>query len=528
MMSDENYYDEEVSSAIVAEEDDGSGVLFANSLVPSEPASEVVVVASDEEEEDEVLATVLVDEDAPILTSNKRSRKKPGPKPKRKRTSADCREAVEEARAMLQHVVGRLPMSIGSGGNIARVRALGKVTMDDDRFSSTHHIYPVGFSCDRYEFSPVHGRIIKLRCTIFDGEKVKKTQKENGLKVTYPEGPLFRIMWGVGIDEEQDIADYPYDMNMVSSAIKNGKYENNADELLPVEGMRVRVKYDQDQWYTGTITEAEEQEKGEVEITIQYDDGSIEHAVYPDPDIDLFVPGCEDEAAENGVIDLTEINGKVVTTVVGTSAIQAWGKAMVAMGLIDELTLEGGLEAVVSARNPTNGESDEEKEDIDLDVKREDETEEEHKLRNEIRAMKEDLEKARKKDREASIALANARLSCIGPFLCNPFQDRESHYPQQVQWLTTAIRKEKAKMGSTGNKRKIVTATDLLERNNTFFNADIESLVEGLPGTESLPNYIFHNFRFGFMPSAISESWREEAQYLRKDDEDEDEDERED
>eukprot|EP00548_Thalassiothrix_antarctica_P008239 CAMPEP_0194154578 /NCGR_PEP_ID=MMETSP0152-20130528/61247_1 /TAXON_ID=1049557 /ORGANISM="Thalassiothrix antarctica, Strain L6-D1" /LENGTH=151 /DNA_ID=CAMNT_0038860785 /DNA_START=48 /DNA_END=500 /DNA_ORIENTATION=+ len=151
MMSDENYYDEEVSSAIVAEEDDGSGVLFANSLVPSEPASEVVVVASDEEEEDEVLATVLVDEDAPILTSNKRSRKKPGPKPKRKRTSADCREAVEEARAMLQHVVGRLPMSIGSGGNIARVRALGKVTMDDDRFSSTHHIYPVGFSCDRYE-----------------------------------------------------------------------------------------------------------------------------------------------------------------------------------------------------------------------------------------------------------------------------------------------------------------------------------------------------------------------------------------
>ena len=54
--------------------------------------------------------------------------------------------------------------------------------------------------------------------------------------------------------------------------------------------MRVCVKYDQDQWYTGTITEPEEQEKGEVEITIQYNDGSIEHAVYPDPDIDLFVP----------------------------------------------------------------------------------------------------------------------------------------------------------------------------------------------------------------------------------------------
>ena len=105
---------------------------------------------------------------------------------------------------------------------------------------------------------------------------------------------------------------------------------------------------------------------------------------------------------------------------------------MAAMGVIDELTLEGGLEAVVSARNPTNGESDEEKEDTDLDVRREDKTEEEHKLWSEIRAMKEELEKARNKDCEASIALANARLSCIGPFLCNPFQDRESHCPQRL------------------------------------------------------------------------------------------------
>ena len=78
-------------------------------------------------------------------------------------------------------------------------------------------------------------------------------------------------------------------------------------------------------------------------------------------------------------------------------------------------------------------------------------------------------------------------------------------------------------MGSAGNKRKIVTATDLLERNNTFFNADIELLIEGLPVIESLPNYIFHNFCFGFMSSAISESWQEEAQYLRKDEKDKNE-----
>ena len=35
--------------------------------------------------------------------------------------------------------------------------------------------------------------------------------------------------------------------------------------------------------------------------------------------------GCEDEAAENRVINLSEINRKVITTVVRASAIQAKG-----------------------------------------------------------------------------------------------------------------------------------------------------------------------------------------------------------
>ena len=113
------------------------------------------------------------------------------------------------------------------------------------------------------------------------------------------------------------------------------------------------------------------------------------------------------------MINLTVINWKVVTTVVKTSAIQAWGKAIVAMGVIYELTLEGGLEVVVSAQNPTNEKRDEEKEDTNLDIRRESKTEEEHQLQNEIRAMKERLEKIRRKDREASITLGNAHLSCI-------------------------------------------------------------------------------------------------------------------
>eukprot|EP00957_Ditylum_brightwellii_P161389 12288696-Ditylum_brightwellii.AAC.1 len=61
-------------------------------------------------------------------------------------------------------------------------------------------------------------------------------------------------------------------------------------------------------------------------------------------------------------------------------------------------------------------------------------------------------------------------------------------------------------MGSTGNKRKIVTATDLLEKNDTFFNPDIDRLVEGLPGTEFCPAYVFHECRASGA-SAATQAW---------------------
>ena len=70
---------------------------------------------------------------------------------------------------------------------------------------------------------------------------------------------------------------------------------------------------------------------------------------------------------------------------------------MVSMSVMNKLTMEEGIEEVVSAWNPTNGKSDEEKKDTNLDVRREDETKEEYKFQNKIRAMKEGLEKAWKR-----------------------------------------------------------------------------------------------------------------------------------
>merc|ERR1712238_288376 len=70
------------------------------------------------------------------------------------------------------------------------------------------------------------------------------------------------------------------------------------------------------------------------------------------------------------------------------------------------------------------------------------------------------------------------------------------------------------KMGSTGNKRKIVTPTDILDRNATFYNTDIERLIEGLPGAEYCGDYMFHNLRGN--AGASQNSWMHEAKVRKE------------
>jgi hypothetical protein len=257
--------------------------------------SEAVVIAeADSDDDEEILtATAIVDQNHleinAIDQGDETPKKRRRSTPKRKRFDRD--EAAAEARAMLHHTLSRLPSVVGEGSHV--IRSMGKIRTDDARYSNQHHIYPVGFSCDRYEFSPVHGRILKLRCTILDGATVRAKQKEMGLEVTVSEGPLFRIMWGPGIDDETDSpSEYSYDMDRYSEPITKASYlAFNKRNLTPMEGMRVRVKYEGDQYYAGTIVSVEENEDGTTEISVQYDDGSTEQAEYPDPDITLIPPG---------------------------------------------------------------------------------------------------------------------------------------------------------------------------------------------------------------------------------------------
>ncbi len=119
-------------------------------------------------------------------------------------------------------------------------------------------------------------------------------------------------------------------------------------------------------------------------------------------------------------------------------------------------------------------------------------TQEEDALKEKVAKLKEDFNVKMKESQAIAVELADARIEAIGTFLSNPFYDDEN---QQKTWLTTIIKKEKSKMGSTGNKRKIVTPTDILDRNATFYSSEIEHLLEGLPGSEFCSDYVFHDLR---------------------------------
>ena len=269
---------------------------------------------------------------------------------------------------------------------------------------------------------------------------------------------------------------------------------------------------------------------------------------------------------------MVELNGKPVNCAVGTTPLDAWGNALVRLGLIDEIMLETAIEAVQKSRDDAfqeardklagrktsttppkgrvgggAGETKTQNEDAALaplasaassaapspvqsvvnsddgsvqqpealveatvaeeENDKEPPSEKELKLKKEVESLMAELELAEEADRQASIALANSRINSMGRFLCNPFNDDATGKAQQASWLATAVRKEKTRMGSTGNRKKIVTAMDLLERNDSLYNTDIEALIEGLPGSEYCKSYVFQAFRSG----GVNRTWIHEA-----------------
>lgn len=252
--------------------------------------------------------------------------------------SAEKAAAAHKARNALGETVSQLPHKV-SETHI--VRSFGRIKPEwhnslgsplDALYSSPHAIYPVGFSCDRLEFSPIHGRVIRIRCDILDGntlragreQKIKEEKKikaEGGEPMLVDEkfpgeknmedlgnGPVFRVTWGEGVEEKKDPS-CPFDP-YVASANLGGDVDAIAVPLssnskggkpagLPEVGMRVSVRFDKGKVHGGAIAKVspiEKKAKGKnkkalCEITIQYDDGVTEVTAFPDPDIVVAYQG---------------------------------------------------------------------------------------------------------------------------------------------------------------------------------------------------------------------------------------------
>jgi hypothetical protein len=252
-------------------------------------------------------------------------------------------EAANDARSMLRESIrvlpfpvaetqvrslGRLCVQVDSGGSDSK----SKKSADVRNFCTSSALYPIGFSCDRYEFSPVHGRVLKMRCSILEGRSIKARQKEL-LKVTKSDdstsstppikiteianihnGPIFRITWGRGLDEEPEKnTEYPYDPDVNSkplfvnsrgkpvSEIKN--VGGREKVIKPEKGMQVRVRFENDQFHTGHITKVTKsvdntnvnkntgKSTRNVTVTVKFDYGAKETFLYPDPDLVVVMPG---------------------------------------------------------------------------------------------------------------------------------------------------------------------------------------------------------------------------------------------
>jgi Bromodomain len=248
---------------------------------------------------------------------------------------------------------------------------------------------------------------------------------------------------------------------------------------------------------------------------------------------------AEPDVDEQGNLEHHNINGLPVHTVIGLSPIEAWGKVLSKLGLTDEIMSVAALDSIVSTRNQglvqakgkierqqARRRGGSEHSDPDATIGSGDanglgrtagnyHTMPEGEIDMKVASLRSELDEAKCQDRAAGIELAEKRISALGAYLSNPFADNDPQLPQQSNWLALAVRKEKTKMGSTGNKKKIVTATDLLERNDTFYNAEIENLIEGLPGSEYCTSYIFQSMRSGGV-AASNRNWVHEVEARRE------------
>ena len=306
-----------------------------------------------DEDDDAVVAAIVVSEPPKKKSKTKSSKKKTKSSPsssggggsgitkamkkERKAATAEQIAASLLARAQLRSTISSLPHTTEDG---LTIRSLGNIVTDwednnsnnkkdksckdvkttkyeedmmlyyqdtkSTSYTDAANLYPVGYSCDRYEFSPIHGRLIKIRCEILDGRLVSSTfvKKDDGATKNgaakngdmeppfiNETGPIFRIMWGEGIDA--DTENNPESIPFHVGEENHDGANTTTSTTTPEVGRRCCVQFDSTTVREGTIQKVSFAggKKG-WNISLLYDDGVVENTVYPDPDIRLFSSGA--------------------------------------------------------------------------------------------------------------------------------------------------------------------------------------------------------------------------------------------
>lgn len=460
-------------------------------------------------------------------------------------------KAAQEARQLLQTSVRQLPTKIQG----ILVRNLGVIHVENNvtttqhevdnnnhnnRYSTARMIHPIGYSADWFVFSPIHNRIIPCRCDILRGKK----------------GPLFRIQWGNIIPTAED-STKPFLLDHATPVLLSSASSTYSNEQ-PQPGMGVKVRFDENDWYNGIILDVVKKPTTAV-LKIQYEDGSVEEEAYPAEGIVLIQEKVEEEDDDDDTTFPIPHKDENVYTAYGNSPLEAWGRILVTFGLIDEITLDKALNNLIMEREKRLSEAELRLKNLQIQRKqakmrhkmkmrkleKEEETEEnnatttanttnaakeesegttthaepfstteEDLLRTKLNALRKTYETLKAEAFDAKDKLSKARLDYLegeeGSTFSNPLVG--ATLKQQENWLQAVFRKEKSKMGSTGNKRKIMNSADLLNRMDTFFNNEIESLIEGLPGSELCPNYVFKACRGAAgTTSSTVQAWVQEA-----------------
>ncbi len=250
--------------------------------------------------------------------------------------------AAQEAREYLQRAIQTLPKQVH--GILVHNLGIVHVPSPDSSIllpDSTNKIYPIGFSATWSVSSPFHNnRIVQCRCDIIShpqqlGKPYFRIQCPSAASASEVEA-VDQVYKPFSIDHATPVL-------LSSEEIVPKQSQKSQDAAIggvaitPHVHMSVQVRFDESDWYKGTIldviphqtsnsTDTFTASSNYYTLQIEYEDGSVESEVYPAEGI-ILMPQQQTTQQKYHVS-------------FGNTPLEAWGNLLITLGLIDEVTYE--------------------------------------------------------------------------------------------------------------------------------------------------------------------------------------------